>query len=39
MILHLIRAIFVLAVLAIAISYAFSPDVQGKPDIDQTTGE
>ncbi len=39
MILHLIRAIFVLSVLAIAISYAFSPDVQGKPEIDQATGD
>lgn len=39
MILHLIRAIFVLAVLSIAISYAFSPDVQGKPEIDQDTGD
>ena len=39
MVLHIIRAIFVLAVLAIAISYASSPDVRGEPAIDQETGE
>lgn len=32
MVLHIIRAIFVLVVFAIAVSYALTPDVRGAPD-------
>ncbi len=39
MALHVIRAIFVMAVLAIAASYALSPEVQGSPVLDPDTGK
>ncbi len=39
MVLHIIRVIFVLSILAIAVSYAMTPEVQGKPVLDPVTGE
>ena len=39
MVLHVIRAVFVLAVLAISISYATKPEVLEPPQMDAATGE